>query len=97
MNDNYLSISQYVDCASNTYDKIIRYNNLIDALELKIIKSIGQSGYVEMNFDDGQMKVKSTYRSIQDMESGLLALEKQRQRYINRYNGRSRNLRGGNL
>ncbi len=97
MNDAFCTVSQYLESATDLEIRIQRYKNLIEAFELKIIDSVGRSGIVEMQMDDGQMKVKSTYRSMKDMQAGLLALEQAYQRCVNRYNGRRTVLRGGNF
>ena len=97
MNDGLYTISQYIECRTTLYDKIVAINNIISAMELQLASAVVQSGYVEMNLDDGQMKTKATYRSMQDMANGLQGLEVLKQRYVNRYNGRKTVLRGGNL
>ena len=97
MNDNYFSISQYIECKSTLLDKITAIDNLISAMELKLVDTVGQTNYSEYNLDDGQMKVRAAYRSPTDVMAGITALEQLKQRYVNRYNGRTRNLRGGNL
>lgn len=97
MNDNYLSISQYIECKSTLLEKITAINNLISAMELKLVDTVGQTNYSEYQMDDGQMKVRAAYRSPTDVMAGITALEQLKQRYVNRYNGRSRNLRSGNL
>lgn len=97
MNDNYLSISQYIECKTTLLDKIIAINDLISAMELKLIDTVGQTNYSEYQMNDGQMTVKAAYRSPTDVLAGITSLEQLKQRYVNRYNGRSRNLRSGNL
>lgn len=97
MNDSFCTIEQYLESPTVLKSKIQRFDSLIEAFELKMIASVGQSGYLEMQMDDGQMKVRSTYRSMKDLEDALHALEKARQRYINRFNGRISTLRSGNF
>lgn len=97
MNDSFCTIEQYLESPSVLKSKIARYDALIEAFEIKMVASVGQSGYLEMQMDDGQMKVRSTYRSMKELEDALHALEKARQRYINRFNGRISVLRGGNF
>jgi len=97
MNDGIYTMSEYIDCRKTLYDKIIAINALIDAMELTLLESVSQSGYIEMSMDDGQMKTKAVYRSMQDLQNGILALEQLKQRYVNRYNGRCTTLRGGNI
>lgn len=97
MNDNFFTISQYIESKVNLLEKIQAYNALIDAMELKLLEGIGSSTISEYQMDDGQMKVRTTYRSISDLEAGITALEKSKQRLINRYNGRNFVLRSGNI
>lgn len=97
MNSDFLTVSQYIECRQTLLDKITAINNLISAMELKLVDTVGQTNYADYNMDDGQMKVRAAYRSPSDVMAGITALEQLRQRYINRLNGRSRNLRGGNL
>ena len=51
----------------------------------------GTASYV---MDDGQMKVTTIYRSVDDVIKGVEALQKLKQTYINRYNGHTTVLRG---
>lgn len=95
MNDGFITISQYVESKSSLLVKIKAYNDLIDALELKLLDTIGDANYEELQMDDGQMKIRTRYRNVQDVEAGIMALEKAKQRYVNRYNGRTTILRGG--
>jgi len=97
MNDRYLSISQYIESAQSLKDKITAIDNLISAMELKLLDTVGSANYAEYQLDDGQMKVKTAYRSPKDVTDGILGLEQLRQRYINRLNGRVKVFRGGNL
>lgn len=95
MNDGFITISQYVEGKPSLLAKIKAYNDLIDALELKLLDTIGDANYEELQMDDGQMKIRTRYRNVQDVEAGIMALEKAKQRYVNRYNGRTTILRGG--
>ena len=97
MNDVFLSISQYIECKQTLYDKIVAINNLISAMELKLVEATTNTNYSEYQLDDGQMKVRTVYRSTKEVTDGILALEQLKQRYVNRYNGRVKVLRGGNL
>jgi hypothetical protein len=95
MNDGIYSISQYIDCKPNLLTKIQAIDNLISAMELKLVDTVGQVNYSEYSLDDGQMKIRTVYRSPNDVLAGIDALEKLKQRYINRYNGRRTVFRGG--
>jgi len=97
MNDQYCTISQYIECKSTLLDKINAISSLIDSMELKLLDTVGSANYSEYQMDDGQMKVRAAYRSPKDVTAGIMELEKLKQRYVNRYNGRRTVLRGGNL
>lgn len=91
------TISQYVESRCKLYDKIVAIDLLIDAMELKILDVTESTAYDEYQMDDGQMKVRTKYRSVSDVMAGITALESLKQRYINKVNGRSIVLRGGNI
>lgn len=97
MNDQYLTISQYIECKSTLREKIIAIDNVISAMELKLLESVDSANYSEYQMDDGQMKIRTMYRSPKDVTVGIQGLEVLKQRYVNRYNGRVTRLVGGNL
>ncbi len=97
MDIEYLTISQYIESKSKLIGKIATYDLLISGMENAILEATVSGHLVQYELDDGFMKVRSQYRSIGDMTKGLEGLEMLRQRYINRYNGRTTVLRGGNL
>lgn len=97
MNDSFTTISQYIECKPTLFDKIKAINLLIDAMELKMLDVTDSVAYDEYQMDDGQMKVRTKYRSVKDVMAGINGLEQLKQRYVNRYNGRVTVMRGGNL
>ena len=97
MNIEYLSISQYIESKSKLIGKIAAYDLIIDGMEKAILTATVSGHLVQYEVDDGFMKVRSQFRSVGDMTNALAGLETLRQRYINRYNGRSTVLRGGQI
>lgn len=95
MNVNFCTISEYVQSASDLVGRIAKINSLIDAMELVLIDSTGSANYSEYQMDDGQMKVRASYRNPSEVTAGINELEKLKQRYINRLNGRRTVLRSG--
>lgn len=82
-------------------EKISAIDDLIDQMTLKMADvATGMGSTVnEYWMDDGQMKVKTGYRSVADVEAGIASLEKMKQRWVNKYNGRGfvlRDVRGIN-
>ena len=41
----------------------------------------------EFSLDDGQMRVRTKYRSIADVEAGIKSLLRLKSHYVNQYNG----------
>ena len=97
MNNGFYTISQYVECKTELADKILAIEALISAMELKIVDATGSAEYDEYSMDDGQMKVRTKYRSVSDVMAGITALEQLKQRYVNRHNGRTMVFRSGNF
>lgn len=97
MNDGIYTISQYIECKTTLESKIKAMDDLISAMELKLLDTVGSAEYDEYSMDDGQMKVRTKYRNPSDVTKGITELEKLRQRYINRHNGHTMVFRSGNI
>lgn len=97
MNDGIYSVESYIECKSTVIDKIKAINALIDKFELKLLEVGDSVSYDEYQLDDGQMKVRTKYRSANDVLNAINNLEKLKQRYVNRLNGRVTVLRSGNF
>lgn len=97
MNADYMTIEKYVECRSKIIGKVATYDLLIEGLEQSILSATLSGQYAEYEMDDGQMKVRSRFRSIDQMIAGMQGLRKIRQDYINQYNGRGIRLVGGSL
>lgn len=97
MNDGIYSVESYIECKSTVADKIKAINVLIDKFELKLLEVGDSVSYDEYQLDDGQMKVRTKYRSANDVLNAINNLEKLKQRYVNRLNGRVTVLRSGNF
>lgn len=84
------TIPDYLESKTTAADRIVAIENLIDAMILTISEAIeGSAASVsEYNLDDGQVKIKTVYRSIPDIEEGIRSLERIKQLYVNRLNGR---------
>ena len=74
INDQIYTISQYVESKESLLDKINAIQALIDAMILKGLDVIGSAEYEEYQMDDGQMKVRTRYRSIEDFNKGRVGV-----------------------
>jgi hypothetical protein len=61
---------------------------------INAIDSIDNSGTASYSMDDGQMKVSTAYRSLEEIQMGIWKLEKLLNLYKSRYNGSMTVLRG---
>ena len=97
MNAEYMTISEYVEVKSKLIGKIATYDALIDAMEKAIMTSTVSGHLVQVEVDDGMMKVRSNYRSVDSLTKAMTGLIRLREMYINQYNGRTVRLVGGGL
>lgn len=88
------NVKQYIQDKHTTYEKIQAIESLIDSMLINSIDAIGDSGFASYSMDDGQMKVTTEFRSLDQISKGILSLEKLLQMYVNRYNGHVTVLRG---
>ena len=75
MNDGFIYISQYIESKCSLAAKIAAIDALIEAMELKMLDTTAGAIYDEYQMDDGQMKVRTKFRSVQDVADGITALE----------------------
>ena len=97
LDKNYYTISQYIESGCDLRAKIANIDALIAAMELKAVDVIGTADIEAYQMNDGQMVVRTKYRTTSDVIAGIDSLEKLKQRYVNRLNGRSVVLRSGNI
>ena len=84
------TISEYLESKTKLADRIIAIDALIDKMILSTVEAVdGMNPTIgEYQLDDGQVKVKTVYRSIEQVQSGITALEQIKQMYVNRLRGR---------
>jgi len=85
---------EYLQSKSTIEARIEAVENLIDIMTLNMLDVVENDGTASYSMDDGQMKVTTEYRSVKQVEAGIMALEKMLHRYINRANGHVTVLRG---
>lgn len=82
--------SLYIESTTSLTEKLSRIDAIILALENRMLNfSSGTSDKMSYSLDDGQVKISTQYRSIEDMAKGINAFEVMRQRIINKLNGPS--------
>ncbi len=89
-----MTISEYIQSKTSLDSKIAAIDALIDQMITSAADAIDNSGTASYSFDDGQMKVSTQYRSVDEVMKGIASLEKIKQIYVNRRNGSITVLRG---
>ena len=84
----------YIESATSLQAQLIRVNQIIEALENQILNvATGNSDVAEYQLDDGQVKIRTQYRSITAIYDGIHAFERKKQMILNKLNGRGMALR----
>ena len=91
------TIKQYLTDAKTLQDRIDRLELLIDAMILSTLNVIDSDDYnpnvSEYQLNDGQMVVKTVYKTNNDVFASIKQLEAIKQMYMNQLNGRVMSLR----
>lgn len=95
MNDVFTTIPQYITSQTTLRGKILAYDTIIAGLEQTMLLAVSSGDIKQYELDDGMMKVRQEFRSLDDITNAMQGFEKIRQMYINRYNGRTITLRSG--
>jgi hypothetical protein len=97
MNIYYTTIPQYIESRTTLVEKIAAYDVIISGMQSALLEATVSGHLSEYEMDDGQMKVRARYRNIDEMQRAMTGLEKLRQNFVNKVNGRGSVLRSGNL
>jgi len=84
----YQSEAFYIASVTEKKAKITAIKAIIAALEVKALSSIDNIDVEEYMLDDGQTKIKTTFRSPEAIWKAIHNYEILLQRYINQLNGR---------
>ena len=78
----------YIEGATGLVERLARIGAIIEALELRQVEVIGKSNVEEYQLDDGQVRIKTIYRSSEEIAEAIEAYEKLKQKILNKLNGR---------
>jgi hypothetical protein len=84
------TISGYIASKPDMLAKIAAIDNLMDVFLASMLDSFSgpAAGTQSYELDDGQVRVKTSFRSINEMKTALQLLRIEKNKYINDYNGR---------
>lgn len=91
----YDSADIYIGTASDTADRIVKIDQVINALLQAATTSAANANISEYSLDDGQTKIKTVYKDVAQIFASINAFEKLKQMYINQLNGRHMRLVDG--
>lgn len=83
----YTSAAIYIESCSTIRDKIAAINRVISALQTVALTAAETGQFSEYDLDDGQSKIKTVYRSVEDIGRSIIAFERIKQGYINDLQG----------
>ena len=90
MYTEYTTISGYLESKTDLAARIVVLNAAILASEnmlLDLATGVG-AGIAYYELDDDQVRIKTGYRSVADVMTGIDALERRKNKLINQLNGR---------
>ena len=67
----YLNFVTYINCSSDTEEKIARINAIILQLENAELNGAGRANIEEYRLDDGQTIIKTIYRDLASIEKTI--------------------------
>ncbi|HXP52432.1 MAG TPA: hypothetical protein VN922_20935 [Bacteroidia bacterium] len=85
----YESAHIYITKDKDLRTRICNIDKVIDALTDSALKAAGTANLGEYDLDNGQTKIKTTYRNPTDITNAITAFEKVKQLWINQLNGRA--------
>jgi len=83
----------YIEGATGLIDRLSRIESIIEALELRQVAVIGNSDIEEYSLNDGQIQIRTLYKSAESMAKAIMSYEKIKQSILNKLNGRGMVLR----
>lgn len=82
------SESSYIQDCTTLEERLVRLDNIIDALEIRALDSVSDSSTDEYSIDDGQIKIKTKYRSHKAILDAIVGFNRLKYKIINDMNGR---------
>jgi len=83
----------YIESATTKLERLARIEQIIAALELRVVDTISTSNIEEYDINDGQTKIKTKYVTAESMAKAIEAYDKLANKLRNQLNGRQMVLR----
>ncbi len=91
----YYTVVDYIRCSTSIQNKIDRINQIIEMLEDSILDGELKGQYSQYSLNDGQTTISTVFTSVKSIEDAITALERRKQRLINRCVGYRYGLQDG--
>ena len=85
----YESGYAYIETANSLKQKVACIDDVINGLLNSALKAVENEDISEYWLDDGQTKIKTVYRSAEEVMKSIRGFERVKQMYLNRINGHS--------
>jgi len=80
----------YIESSTTLEEKLERYNQIIDALELQMLNvGAGNSDVSSYSINDGQVQINTQYRDVVSVANAIDRFMMLRNKILNKLNGRS--------
>lgn len=80
----YNNAYSYITCSTTITEKIAKIEAIISALEDISLIAAGKAHIDEYELDDGQTKIKASYRSPKSIADAIDAFTKIKERWVNK-------------
>jgi hypothetical protein len=84
----YDSAYVYISTAKSLKDRVVKINQVLDALHDTMLKAATNDNIQEYSLNDGQTVIRTVYRGIDQIQNSIMGLERIKQMYMNQLNGR---------
>jgi len=84
----YESVDKYLGTAQDLKDRINKIEQVITALYNTAERAAAKGDISQYSLDDGQVRISTTYKSVEDIMHSIESFEKLKQMYINQLQGR---------
>lgn len=84
------TISGYIESKTDMLAKIAAIDNLMNVFLASMLDSFSGPAAATQSYelDDGQVRIKTAFRSINEMKTALYLLRLEKNKYINGFDGR---------
>jgi arginine deiminase len=84
----YDSAFKYISCAKTLKERIVKIDQIIDALYETALKAAGKDNFIEYSINDGQVQYKTVYKGADAVLKSIQVFEALKKKYQTELNPR---------